>query len=1161
MRRDVYEGEVKRLTRIYLKIGDSAKCFPSINLRMTSNNSIRETNMGKGEQHELHRRPALPNRDSTYTDDPFQGTDYPIAEPEKKPLSPQRQDSQASLTGHEDVEDAEAGLPLVDTTVAIPEKAAQPPTPRTRTRKAWIWATYMLTFWVPMPLIKGCLNLQRPDVRLAWREKVALCILIALSWCFMGFLIIGVSRTLCPPKRLLSQGEIDGLKTLDKPFVTIYNSYYRIDDIVKDHVDLNGYLNNQAMEDAVLGRDMSLLFYKTPNWEKYCPGLTQPSGWDNLKRVIPDKYDKVWYPHQKSDVDYLDKIKKMRRGTVARDKGWIDQYLSEDTQAHKIIVIDGHVYDVSTYLDASNDVDFLGPNFRAIIEQYGPGGKDVTSLMAQVIKAEGKQKYNAYRNCLQGMMDIGVIDDRNSPQCQIANMVLLAASIILGAVVLMKFIAALQFGTTPAPVQKDKLVILQVPCYTEGSESLQRTFESLATCLYPDKQKLIFVVCDGIIVGQGNDDHTPAFVLDILCGNKQLSPEKFAFQSLGDGGKQLNYAQVYCGMYAAKGHDVPYLVVVKCGNDREQSRPGNRGKRDSQLILMRFLHNVHYNKPMSPLELEIYRQMVHIIGVHPSVYEYTLMVDADTTIMPEALNRMISKMTLDGRIIGLCGETLLSNANKNITTMIQVYEYFISHHLAKAFESLFGSVTCLPGCFCMYRIKADPEKKQRPYLIAPAIIREYSENNVDTLHKKNLLSLGEDRYLTTLMMRTFPDCELKFIRDAKCLTNAPEAWGVLLSQRRRWINSTVHNLLELVMIKNLCGFCCFSMRFIVLIDLVATIVQPASIGYMVYLIWLYAGDGVTEIKQVPIVTLVMFAAIYGLQIILFILKRKWEHIVWMLFYLLAFVVYALILPIYAFWHFDDFSWGNTRVVTDADGNPIKVVNIDGEFDASDVPLKTWEAYSAELEDQAERASSYHPMESAYAAGSVYNDGVVPAYPGSAYGSAYGGVDPAAQGLHGGAHTPTVYNDDVRSQPRSVGGPQYPRPMHQYQSPRGSEYGGQGSVYGAAPFPAGSLHGGYGTGESLYNGGSVYGGGAAPPLPTGQQIPGDGELKRELREMLQNADLATVTKRQLYTQLLDRFSAQNGYDEGSVRTRKAWIYTQVEKMVERQGQGEGGSEHS
>jgi chitin synthase len=31
-----------------------------------------------------------------------------------------------------------------------------------------------------------------------------------------------------------------------------------------------------------------------------------------------------------------------------------------------------------------------------------------------------------------------------------------------------------------------------------------------------------------------------------------------------------------------------------------------------------------------------------------------------------------------------------------------VFEYYISHHLTKAFESVFGGVTCLPGCFSMY---------------------------------------------------------------------------------------------------------------------------------------------------------------------------------------------------------------------------------------------------------------------------------------------------------------------------------------------------------------------------------------------------------------------------------------------------------------------------
>jgi hypothetical protein len=44
----------------------------------------------------------------------------------------------------------------------------------------------------------------------------------------------------------------------------------------------------------------------------------------------------------------------------------------------------------------------------------------------------------------------------------------------------------------------------------------------------------------------------------------------------------------------------------------------------------------------------------------------------------------------------------------------------------------------------MYRIRS---LKGRPLLIAPQLIREYARDRVDTLHMKNLLMLGEDRYL------------------------------------------------------------------------------------------------------------------------------------------------------------------------------------------------------------------------------------------------------------------------------------------------------------------------------------------------------------------------------------------------------------------------------
>ena len=73
-----------------------------------------------------------------------------------------------------------------------------------------------------------------------------------------------------------------------------------------------------------------------------------------------------------------------------------------------------------------------------------------------------------------------------------------------------------------------------------------------------------------------------------------------------------------------------YVVIVKVGKPTERSKPGNRGKRDSQILLMHYLNRVHFDAPMSPLELEIYHQMRNVIGIDPAFYEYIFTVDADT---------------------------------------------------------------------------------------------------------------------------------------------------------------------------------------------------------------------------------------------------------------------------------------------------------------------------------------------------------------------------------------------------------------------------------------------------------------------------------------------------------------------------------------------------
>lgn len=239
----------------------------------------------------------------------------------------------------------------------------------------------------------------------------------------------------------------------------------------------------------------------------------------------------------------------------------------------------------------------------------------------------------------------------------------------------------------------------------------------------------------------------------------------------------------------------------------------------------------------------------------------------------------------------------------------------------------------------MYRLRT--VDKGKPLIISDAVVAEYSDCNIDTLHKKNLLSLGEDRYLTTLMTKHFPYMSYKFIPDAYAKTAAPETWAVLLSQRRRWINSTVHNLAELVWLKEMCGFCCFSMRFVVFIDLFGTVTLPATCGYLGYLIYRVS----THSGQFPYISIAMLAGVYGLQALIFILKRQWQHVGWMIIYIIAYPIWSFVLPVYSFWNQDNFTWGNTRIVLGEKGSK-QIVALDDEgFDPRSIPLQRWDDYA------------------------------------------------------------------------------------------------------------------------------------------------------------------------------------------------------------------------
>ena len=281
--------------------------------------------------------------------------------------------------------------------------------------------------------------------------------------------------------------------------------------------------------------------------------------------------------------------------------GYTPQEISSMANSGRSLgILDGLIYDLTNYIN-------YGPAVQVPFGEQAPSGTDaqfMDSSLINLFKYSSGQDITksvnnlnidsgtlaAQKTCLRNLFLIGMVDNRNSPQCLFSQYILLALSVLMVSIIAFKFIASINFGSPRAPEDHDKFVICQVPCYTEGENSLRRTIDSLAQLKYDDKRKLILVVCDGNIVGSGNDRPTPRIVLDILGADPNYDPEPLSFVSLGEGARQHNMGKVYSGLYECAGHVVPYLVVVKVGKPTERSRPGNRGKRDSQMVIMHFLN-------------------------------------------------------------------------------------------------------------------------------------------------------------------------------------------------------------------------------------------------------------------------------------------------------------------------------------------------------------------------------------------------------------------------------------------------------------------------------------------------------------------------------------------------------------------------------------------
>lgn len=105
------------------------------------------------------------------------------------------------------------------------------------------------------------------------------------------------------------------------------------------------------------------------------------------------------------------------------------------------------------------------------------------------------------------------------------------------------------------------------------------------------------------------------------------------------------------------------------------------------------------------------------------------------------------------------------------------------------------------------------------------------------------------------------------------------------------------------------------------------------------------------IGPVQVLPLLLLGGVLGLPAVLILLTtRRVVYVYWLLVYLTALPIWNFIFPVYAFWHFDDFSWGETRKVegevdkghAESDG-----ITVSGSL----IPLKRWEMWERERRKQ------------------------------------------------------------------------------------------------------------------------------------------------------------------------------------------------------------------
>ncbi|XP_055703562.1 chitin synthase chs-2-like [Phlebotomus papatasi] len=249
-------------------------------------------------------------------------------------------------------------------------------------------------------------------------------------------------------------------------------------------------------------------------------------------------------------------------------------------------------------------------------------------------------------------------------------------------------------------------------------------------------------------------------------------------------------------------------------------------KRWSQVMYMYYLLGYRI------MQLDVSPERKKIIAQNT----YLLALDGDIDFQPNAVQLLLTRMKIDPDLGAACGR--IHPVGSGPMVWYQRFEYAIGHWLQKATEHVIGCVLCSPGCFSLFRGRA---------LMENSVMKKYTTKSEEALHYVQY-DQGEDRWLCTLLLKQKFRVEYSAASDA--YTHSPEGFNEFYNQRRRWVPSTMANILDLI----------FSYKMIVKAN--SSISMPYIVYQFVLMIGTILGPGTIFLMMIGAIVAVFRTSIW-----------------------------------------------------------------------------------------------------------------------------------------------------------------------------------------------------------------------------------------------------------------------------------------------------------